>query len=110
MVVNELGTDDTCGHSQDGIAHKHDNGTEEAPYGGDRGYIAITYGGHGNNSPIDTGGDVRKGRPLYISLDHIHQRSHRNYHDDHEEEKDHYLAATENKGAQQEIAFLEEAE
>jgi hypothetical protein len=108
--MNELGTDNTCGHSQDGITHKHDDGTEETAHGGDGGDVSITNGGHGYNSPIDTGGDVRKGRPLDVSLYHVHEGSHRDDHDNHEEEKDHNLATTKYKGAQEEVAFLKEAE
>ena len=108
--MNELGTDNTCGHSQDGIAHKHDDGTEETPHGGDGGNVSITDGSHGNDSPIDTGGDVRKGRPLDVSLYHVHEGSHGDDHDDHKEEKDHDLAAAEHEGTQEEVAFLEEAE
>ena len=110
LVVDELCTDDARGYSHDGVAHEHDHGTEEAAYGRDGSYVAISHRGHGDDGPVDAGGDVRELRVGPAPLHHIHHRAERDGHDDHEEEEHQDFVGTEAQRLQQFVAFGQETE
>lgn len=74
------------------------------------GVIAITYGGHGNNGPVDAVGDIVEFRPGYVALNHVHDCSHGGNQDEDKKEKYGYFRCADAQGAQQQIAFTDERE
>ena len=99
VVVDELRTDDTCGYSHNGVAKQHDDSTEEASQGRHRCDVAITDRRHRHHRPIDTAGNILELRAGPVPLDHIHQRTQRDDHQDDEEEEDQNLAAADHERA-----------
>ena len=109
-LVYHGGRHDTCGDSDDGITQNHDDAGKEASHEGDRGDVAITNGGEGDNRPIDAGADVGELGIGLVSFDHKHQSSHDGDEDEDEEEIDKYLPETHTDALEKQIAFVDERE
>ena len=86
------GRHDTCGDSDDGITQNHDDAGKEASYEGDRCDVAISNGGHRDDSPIDAGAQIRELCARLTSLNHEHECAQNGDEDEDEEEIDEYLA------------------
>ena len=73
FVADELCADDACGDCHDGVAEEHDKCAEDTSSVGYGGYVAISYGGHGDYCPVDAGGNVGEWCVGYIAFDHVHE-------------------------------------
>ena len=107
-LVYHGGGHDTCGDSDDGITQNHDDAGKEASHEGDRGDVAITNGGEGDNRPIDAGADVCELRVRLCSLDDEHERTDDGDEDEDEEEIDKYLLETHANALEKQITFVDE--
>ena len=84
---------DTCRNGNDGITHEHHYGSKELSRRSDRRKVSIAYGGHGNDTAIDSVkhiAHVRIIRGFYSPK----QRAHTDVQDEDEDEEDEYLVHT----------------
>lgn len=82
-LVYHRGTDNTCWHSDDGVAQNHDGTGKEAAEDCDRGDVAIAHSGESDDSPINARWDVGELSVWLIAFNHIHQGAenhHQYYH------------------------------
>ena len=101
---------DSRRYGNDGVTGQHDNGRQESPYRSNGGNVAIAYGGHGNNSPVDTIGNVVEFSTGYVAFNHVHDCSHGGNQDEDKKEKYGYFRCADAQGAQQQITFTDERE
>lgn len=57
-LLDHRGRYDACGHGDDGVTDKHDDGGEEPADRCRRGDVAITDSGHRDDGPINAVGDI----------------------------------------------------
>ncbi len=109
-LVNHGGRHYTGRYSNDGVAKYHDDAREKTPYDGDRRDVAITHGGEGDDSPVDTGADVSELCARLATLDHEHESTKNGDEDEHKKEIHQYLPETEPYALHKQMAFVDERE
>lgn len=87
LLHHHGGGHDASWHSDNGIAQHHDEGGKELARSGHWTDVTITYGGDGDNGPIDGSWDTIEA--LIIGrLDDVHDRAEDTHHQQYEEQED----------------------
>ena len=108
--VNHGGGHDTCGHSDDGVTEYHDHSRQETPHESDRGDVAISNRGEGDNRPIDAGANVGELSAWLSSLDHKHESAKDGDQNEHKKEIDGDFPETHFDALKEQVTFVDEGE
>lgn len=72
ILFHHGGRYDTCGYGNNRVTDQHDTGGKEFSEAGGGSNISITYGSHGDDSPIDAVRDIVELGVGLRSFNHIH--------------------------------------
>lgn len=104
------GRNDTGRHRDNRVADKHNYRRQEAPHRRNGRYIAITDRGHGYNRPVNAIRNVVERRAGLHAFNHVHDRAHGRYKNQHKKEKDKDFGRAHPEGTQKQVPFLDEKE
>jgi hypothetical protein len=101
---------DAGGHGYYSVTQQHNSSRQKLPDGSGRGDIAIAYGTHRHNTPVDSIGDIGEWSAGLLAFNHVHKGTYADVEYQHKAEEDKYLGKTALQGEEQQVSLLQKVE